>query len=107
MSGKAGSKRRLQEAIEFANQSIKSMKIDHANGAEIERTSSRDGSQCSGLLPPIMDEERDANYACINPILREANYLRKLRESQKIIERDSGDAGGKRKIGTPNEMECE
>lgn len=107
MSGKVGNKRRIQEAIEFANHSIKNMKIHHDNDIEIERTSSRDGSQCSGLLPPIIvDEERDANYEWINPILREAHYLRKLRVSQKVIHFDSNGMSENMEIRGHIEMEC-
>jgi hypothetical protein len=85
MSGsKIGTKRRLHEDIEYTHNSIKSLRIDDADRV-FERSPSHESST-SGLLPPISDDEKDAQYASINPILREAHYLRQLRHSQRASE---------------------
>jgi hypothetical protein len=62
--------------------SIKNMKVD--SHYEMHRTISTDSQ--SGLLPPLIHPNEilsDANYKYINPILREAHYLRQLRLSQR------------------------
>ena len=77
-------------------ESIKNLRLQDAGG---EPGSERRSS----LLPPQVDgsqEKSDADYAAINPILREAHYLRQLRHNQ----RSSGD----RKVdcaGGSDEME--
>ena len=85
----------LQEDAGYFNvyESIKNLKLD--GQLDLRRQSSRDSSSCtgsvSGLLPhpnnnSEEDEIYDANYHFINPILREAHYLRRLRLSQRSKE---------------------
>ena len=52
----------------------------------------------SSLLPPQVDdsqEKADANYGAINPILREAHFLRQLRLAQRSSgSHEHGTSGG-------------
>ena len=79
------SRKRPLEAQESARsqravfESIKNLRLQDAAG---EQT----GERRSSLLPPQADparEKSDADYAAINPILREAHYLRQLRLTQR------------------------
>lgn len=60
-------------------ESIKNLRLQDASGAQ-------GGERRSSLLPPQVDqtqEKGDADYGAINPILREAHYLRQLRHAQR------------------------
>lgn len=87
MSETLRKKRSFDEALNNAHDSIKTLKLEESAADQLSSSTGSD----SLLLPPPATFD-DANYNCINPILREAHFLRQLRVSQKKSSSGEGES---------------